>query len=83
MAAVGSDRGRATAALVADDLADDLTPREREVAELAAGGLASREIAVRLGITQRTVDNMLGRVYVKLGIANRAALGAILRPNAR
>ena len=72
-----------TAALVTDDLADDLTPREREVAELAASGLASREIAARLGITQRTVDNMLGRVYVKFGIANRAALGAILRPNPR
>ena len=72
-----------TVALVADDLAGDLTQREREVAELASGGLASREIATRLGITQRTVDNMLGRVYVKLGIANRAALSAILRPNAR
>jgi DNA-binding CsgD family transcriptional regulator len=44
------------------------------VAELAAAGLPSRGIAERLGITTRTVDNLLGRVYVKLGISGRSEL---------
>ena len=53
----------------------DLTPREAEVARLAARGETSRAIAAQLGISVRTVDNLLGKVYLKLGIAGRAALG--------
>jgi DNA-binding CsgD family transcriptional regulator len=51
-----------------------LTKREREVATLAAGGMTSREIAERLFVSVRTVDNHLGRVYDKLGISSRAEL---------
>ena len=51
-----------------------LTPREREVAELAAAGLRSAEIAGRLGLSVRTVDTHLGRVYRKLGIDGREDL---------
>jgi len=61
------------------DQGGDLTAREREVAELAAANLASRDIAERLGITTRTVDNLLGRVYTKLGISGREALPALFR----
>ncbi len=57
-----------------------LTAREREVAALAAGGHPSREIATRLSISTRTVDNLLGRVYAKLGIEGRAQLPGILPP---
>lgn len=57
---------------------DDLTGREREVADLASAGLSSREIADRLGITTRTVDNLLGRVYVKLGVSGRRELTELL-----
>jgi FixJ family two-component response regulator len=32
-----------------------LTPRQREVARLAAGGLRNREIATKLGISEKTV----------------------------
>jgi DNA-binding CsgD family transcriptional regulator/tetratricopeptide (TPR) repeat protein len=66
--------GARTPALAWADRPDDLTAREREVAELAAAGLPSRGIAERLGITTRTVDNLLGRVYVKLGISGRSEL---------
>lgn len=51
-----------------------LTPREREVAELAAAGATSRAIAEQLGISRRTVDNLLGRVYSKLGVPGRDGL---------
>jgi DNA-binding NarL/FixJ family response regulator len=51
-----------------------LTPREREVAELVAGGRTSREAASALGVSVRTVENMLQRVYTKLDIQDRASL---------
>jgi DNA-binding CsgD family transcriptional regulator len=56
-----------------------LTERERQVAELAAAGVPSREIAERLFLSTRTVDNHLTRVYTKLGVSGRTALAAALR----
>lgn len=55
-----------------------LTPREREVAELAASGRTSREVADELGISQRTVQNLLHRAYYKLDVHDRAGLAAVL-----
>jgi DNA-binding CsgD family transcriptional regulator len=66
--------GAHTPALSRADQPEDLTRREREVAELAARNVSSREIAERLGISTRTVDNLLGRVYAKLGISSRQEL---------
>ncbi|MGH3771349.1 MAG: AAA family ATPase [Pseudonocardiaceae bacterium] len=54
-----------------------LTPRELEISRLAATGLSSREIAARLVIAVRTVDNALGQVYAKLGISGREELTPI------
>jgi DNA-binding CsgD family transcriptional regulator/tetratricopeptide (TPR) repeat protein len=51
-----------------------LTAREREVATLAAAGGSSKDIASRLGVSVRTVDNLLLRVYRKLGVNGREAL---------
>jgi DNA-binding CsgD family transcriptional regulator len=56
--------------------ADRLTRREREVALLAARGLSNREIAVRLTVSGRTVENHLARVYLKLGVHGRDGLAA-------
>jgi DNA-binding CsgD family transcriptional regulator len=56
-----------------------LTNREREIAQLAADGLPSRVIAERLFVSVRTVDNHLGRIYTKLGVAGRPELRDILR----
>ena len=53
---------------------EPLTAREREVAVLAASGFANKEIAVRLFLSKRTVDNHLQRIYTKLGIAGRLDL---------
>jgi len=59
-----------------------LTPREREVAMLAAAQASSREIATRLQLSVRTVDNHLGRVYAKLGVSSRAQLATLLEVRA-
>jgi DNA-binding CsgD family transcriptional regulator len=58
--------------------AEELTPREREIALLAASGLSSREIAQRLVVSVRTVDNHLSRTYRKLGVAGRDELPSAL-----
>jgi DNA-binding CsgD family transcriptional regulator len=60
-----------------------LTTREREVAMLAAAHISSREIATRLHLSVRTVDNHLGRVYAKLGVSNRAQLATLLEVGER
>lgn len=58
---------------------DPLTRREREVAELAAKGLASKAIAEQLYVSTRTVESHLLRVYTKLGVRSRAELADTLR----
>ncbi|REF00988.1 LuxR C-terminal-related transcriptional regulator [Thermomonospora umbrina] len=58
--------------------APGLTRRERQVAELAAGGLTSRQIADRLVVSVRTVDNHLAAIYAKLGVRGRSGLAAAL-----
>jgi DNA-binding NarL/FixJ family response regulator len=56
----------------------DLTPRELEIATMAAHGLSSKAIAERLVVSVRTVDNTLHQVYAKLAVSNRAALRPLL-----
>jgi DNA-binding CsgD family transcriptional regulator len=53
-----------------------LTETERQVALLAAQGLTSRQIAEQAFLAPKTVGNVLGRVYAKLGIHSRAELGS-------
>jgi len=55
-----------------------LTDRELEIARLAADGLSSRQLAERLGISARTVDNHLGTIYAKLGVGGRGELPTVL-----
>jgi DNA-binding CsgD family transcriptional regulator len=57
---------------------EPLTAREREVALLAAAGRSSRDIGEHLGVSTRTVDTHLARVYRKLGIGGRAELPAAM-----
>jgi DNA-binding NarL/FixJ family response regulator len=59
-----------------DDAGDDgpveaLTPREREVLELASDGLSNRGVAAALGISEHTVKFHLASVYGKLGAGSR------------
>lgn len=55
-----------------------LSRREREVAEMAAAGLSSPDIAERLFLSSRTVENHLARAFTKLGVRNRADLASAL-----
>ena len=48
-----------------------LTTREQGVLELLARGLGNKQIAARLGITERTVKFHVSAVFTKLGAANR------------
>ena len=57
---------------------DALTAAERRVAELAARGMANREIAESLFVTVRTVEFHLSHSYRKLGIDSRGKLAAAL-----
>ncbi|MEV4752503.1 AAA family ATPase [Streptosporangium sp. NPDC049248] len=54
---------------------DGLSPREREIAEMAAAGLTNREIGQQLFVSPRTVEKHLGAALRKLGLRSRAALG--------
>ncbi|MFD9467405.1 LuxR C-terminal-related transcriptional regulator [Streptomyces sp. NPDC060027] len=58
-----------------------LTAREREVAGLAARGLTNQEIAERLVLSVRTVDNHLQHTYSKLQINSRRDLTGIIFPS--
>jgi DNA-binding CsgD family transcriptional regulator len=51
-----------------------LTKREMQIAELCAKGMISKEIADRLGISQRTVETHKNHIYKKLGINNTVEL---------
>jgi DNA-binding NarL/FixJ family response regulator len=58
--------------------AAELTTREREIATLVAGGMTNREVAQRLHVSERTVDNHVYRIFRKLGIASRDELADLL-----
>lgn len=55
----------------------ELTRREREVLSGVARGERSKEIALRLGITERTVRAYLTNIYAKLDVDSRAAAVAV------
>ncbi|GHU15724.1 hypothetical protein AGMMS50225_28990 [Betaproteobacteria bacterium] len=55
-----------------------LTAREAEVARCIAAGLSNKEIATRIGITERTVKAHLGFVFAKLGVRDRLQLAVRL-----
>jgi NarL family two-component system response regulator YdfI len=55
----------------------DLTERELEVLRGVAQGERSKEIAFRLGITDRTVKAHLASIYNRLGVDSRAAAIAV------
>jgi DNA-binding CsgD family transcriptional regulator len=51
-----------------------LSPRERELLPLLAGGLSQRELAAQLGVTVKTIETYRTRIGHKLGLSNRAGL---------
>ena len=61
---------------------DDLTKRERQVAQSVADGLSNREIAERLSISERTVKARLTSVFQKMDVRDRVQLALLLRGGA-
>ena len=57
-----------------DPLEISLSAREIEIIELVSEGLTNQEIADRLTISKRTVDNHVSNVFTKTGSKNRVAL---------
>ena len=51
-------------------VAPEFTEREKEIIDLCRDGLLSKEIADRLNISSRTVDNHKSNIFKKLGINN-------------
>jgi DNA-binding NarL/FixJ family response regulator len=68
--------------------AEALTPRERELLNLLAGGMSrTQELADTMYISQKTVKNHLSNIFEKLGVSTRAEaivealrLGVVARP---
>jgi NarL family two-component system response regulator LiaR len=50
---------------------EELTPREMDVLELLAQGLANKEIAFKLGIGEKTVKTHVSNILGKLGVLSR------------
>ncbi|MFE7517227.1 LuxR C-terminal-related transcriptional regulator, partial [Streptomyces sp. NPDC057540] len=62
----------------AGGLLDVLTPREREISALVAEGLTNQAMADRLGLSPRTVESHVARVYRKTGVETRAGLASLV-----
>ncbi len=57
--------------------AERMSPREEEVADLAATGLTNREIAATLHLSPRTVEQHIARAMRKLGVNSRQGLAEL------
>jgi DNA-binding NarL/FixJ family response regulator len=53
---------------------DELSDREREIAELVVSGLSNKQVAAKLFLSEKTVESHLSRVYAKVGVRSRVEL---------
>ena len=60
-----------------DEFAEPLTPRESEVLQMLASGLANKEIAAKLAISEHTVKFHVASILGKLGAASRTEAVAL------
>jgi DNA-binding NarL/FixJ family response regulator len=62
---------------------DDLTEREREVLELITRGMANKQIARALNISDSTVKAHVGSIFQRIGVADRTSAALWAERNAR
>ena len=67
------NRGTPTAA----ERLSQLSPQERRVVALLAGGRTNKEIGDQLGLTEKTVKNYLATIFSKLNITRRTQAAAL------
>jgi DNA-binding CsgD family transcriptional regulator len=79
IARIGQLRTRLPAAASAGS---PLSPREREVARLVARGLTNKQIGETLYVSERTAENHVQHILVKLGFSNRSQIAAWLATDA-
>ncbi|MEV5385381.1 LuxR family transcriptional regulator [Streptomyces sp. NPDC052721] len=60
------------------DVQELLSPQELQIALMVAEGLTNREIGERLHLSHRTVSSHLHRIFPRLGVTSRTALGRLL-----
>jgi LuxR family maltose regulon positive regulatory protein/two-component system response regulator NreC len=61
-----------------------VTPRQAEILDLVASGLSDKEIANHLGVSARTVQSHMDRLFLEHGFHKRAAaVAAWLRDQRR
>ncbi|EKS70450.1 two component LuxR family transcriptional regulator [Burkholderia sp. SJ98] len=65
-------RGFLPSSNVSDPAFSALTPRERDIVELLAGGRDNAQIAARLALSEKTVRNHITSIFAKLEVENRA-----------
>ena len=60
---------------------EELSERERQVLELVGAGLPNKRIAMRLGISEKTVKAHLTNVFRQIGVADRTQAALWARSN--
>lgn len=75
LAELGTPAGGRPAA----DPLDELTEREREILECVASGESNKEIAARLGLSEKTVKHHMTNIFQKLQVRNRVEAALLAR----
>jgi DNA-binding NarL/FixJ family response regulator len=55
-----------------------LSPREREVVALVAGGASNRTIAFILAVSEKAIEKHLASAFAKLGVSSRTQVAALV-----
>lgn len=58
--------------MTSEEMYDGLSARELQILEMLAAGLATKQVAFQLRITEKTTRNHIARIYEKLGVHDRA-----------
>jgi len=68
---------RSSAGTSITDRLEQLTARERDIARLVGEGLKNRDIAMRLGVAEKTIKGHLTNIFLKLGVKDRLELALL------